>query len=78
MTNEIEVTNKLLQEQVTSRPSWMPQYAGRAIILKINLDRITRLKEFFDKAEWIPDNTNSVKVFKSRNLKINIIQFSEF
>lgn len=53
-------------EQVNSRPSWMPQYAGRAIVLKINLDRITRLKEIFDKAEWMPDNSHSVKVYNSQ------------
>lgn len=62
LSDEIEITNKMLLEQVHRRLAWMPPYAGRAIILKINLDRITRLKEFFDRAEWMPDNSNSVRV----------------
>lgn len=62
LATEIEVTNKMLMEQVNNRPSWLPQYAGGAIILQTNLDRITRFKEMFDRAEWMPDISGSAQV----------------
>lgn len=60
--DEMTTTNKVLFEKVDKRPSWLPKYAGRAIILKINLARITRLYEIFKYAEWLPENSNSIKV----------------
>lgn len=68
LSRDIEDTNKMLLEQVNSRQAWMPRYAGRAVILKANLDRITRIKELFDKAEWLPENTNSAKAMAAYEL----------
>lgn len=73
LSSEIENTNKMLLEQVNSRQEWMPRYAGRALILKMNLDRITRIKELFDKAEWLPENTNSAKAMAAfEQMKVSI------
>lgn len=63
-TEEIATTNKRLFEKVDERPFWLPKYAGRAIMLKINLARITRLYDIFKHAEWLPENSNSIKVHK--------------
>lgn len=61
-TEEITTTNKHLFEKVDERPSWLPKYAGRAIMLKINLARLTRLYEIFIHAEWLPENSKSLAV----------------
>lgn len=51
-----------MMEQVNSRPSGYPLYAGRALTLQTNLNRITWIKKMFDKAEWMPDSTSSIPV----------------
>lgn len=85
-SDEIEHTNKMLLEQVSSRQEWMPRYAGRAVVLKMNMDRITRVKLLFDKAEWLPENTNSTKAMAAfdqmqtsitKNVKEMYIQWLE-
>lgn len=81
-TAEIDEVNKQLLEQVNTRPSWMPKYAGRAMTLKINLDRITRIKGLFDKAEWLPENSNALKATSAydemhTNLTKNIKQLND-
>lgn len=55
-------------EQVNSRPSGYPIYAGRALTLQTNLNRITWIKQMFDKAEWMPDSTSSIAVKRTHML----------
>lgn len=69
-SEEIATTNKRLFEKVDERPSWLPKYVGRAIILKMNLFRLTRLKDIFKYAEWLPENSNSLKVYNN-----NVVNF---
>lgn len=61
-TKEINSTSNNLMEQVNSRPSRYPLYAGRALTLQTNLNRITWIKQMFDKAEWMPESTSSFAV----------------
>lgn len=62
LIEEISITNKKLMEQVSEIPSWLPKISGRAVILKINLARIVRLKKIFEHAEWLPECSTSAKV----------------
>lgn len=59
---EINNTSNSLVEQVNTRPSSYPLYAGRALTLQTNLNRIAWIKQMFDKAEWMPESTNSIAV----------------
>lgn len=60
---EIENTNKQLLEQVNTKRAWLPKLAGRAVSLRMNLDRMTRLRDLFVRAEWLPDNSHSVRAY---------------
>ncbi|XP_037045747.1 dynein heavy chain 2, axonemal [Bradysia coprophila] len=57
---EINNTSNSLMEQVNSRPSGLPPYAGRALTLQTSLNRIKHIKQMFDKAEWMPESTSSI------------------
>lgn len=52
---EITNTNQMLLDQLNTRNSQVPRCAGRAFDLVTNSNRIARLKQLFEAAEWLPD-----------------------
>lgn len=70
---EIAETNQSILDQTHQRPSHLPKYSGKATVLKIQLDRLTRLKNLLEEAKWLPVNSNSYKALHAyETLKTNV------
>lgn len=70
--DEIAETNKDILSQTDERPAFLPKYGGKAVLLRIKLDRLTRIKKMLEQAEWLPETTNSSNAITAfNNLKTN-------
>lgn len=57
--DEMDTTNRQLLEQVGMRRVWQPALAGRVSSLRLNVDRLCRLRDLFVRAEWLPDSSRA-------------------
>lgn len=62
LEREIKNTNNLLLNQLKTRNSQVPRFAGRVSDLVTNNSRITSLKQLFESAEWLPEYAYADKV----------------
>lgn len=53
--DEMETVNRQLMAAVDRRASWQPALGGRASSLKLNADRLRRMRDMFVFAEWLPE-----------------------
>lgn len=72
--DELALTNDDLVDGYDKRLSCLPKTAGRAIHLKINLDRLTRLKKLFNNGNWLSNSNNSIKIISDYSDMIDKIQ----
>lgn len=61
-SQEISTTNDELVEESNDHLSYMPDVAGRAVLLKANRNRIIRLRSLLEKAEWLPECMDTDKI----------------
>lgn len=67
---ELSITNDELVDECKERLSYLPEIAGRAILLKSNRNRLMRLKSILEKAEWLPDCMDTDKILSNYNKMI--------
>lgn len=61
--DEMAKTNKILVAEINQRLDWLPKFSGRALKLRTNMQRLTRIRNLFGRAEWLPESPNSYKVY---------------
>lgn len=71
--DEIKMTYKLSIDQLQEHLTYLPKCAGRAVHLKINRDRLIHIRALFEKAEWLPETTETEKILNDYKQMVSAI-----